>query len=102
MSALAEIYFKKETLQTLVDVVGKKGDKGVSITVSVSDDTNDYGQNVSAYVSQNKEDREAKKTRYFTGNGKVFWTDGTIKVATKQEAQAATNADGGKDSELPF
>ena len=95
MSALLDVYIKKETLKTLLDVVEKKGEKGVSITISVNDETNEYGQNVSSYVSQSKEDREAKKPRFYAGNGKVFWTNGEIKKADGQASSSGTD-------KLPF
>lgn len=104
MSALAEIYIKKETLQTLLSVLEKKGDegKGVSITVSIGNETNSYGQNVSSFVSQTKEQREAKKEKFFVGNGKVFWTDGSISVA-KSQPEASTQAQNTEDQDsIPF
>jgi hypothetical protein len=85
MAALAELFIKQETLETLLKGVKAKGLKGISITVSINDDTNEYGQNVSSFVSQTKEEREEKKTKYYTGNGKVYWTDGKIKIAQKVE-----------------
>lgn len=102
MATLLDIYLKKETLETLVGVLEKKGEKGVSITVSINDESNNYGQNTNSWVTQTKEQRESKKDRFFTGSGRVFWTDGTIKVATKQEAKAATTTTDGKKDDLPF
>lgn len=84
MSSLSEIYIKKETLETLLKTVNAKGEKGVSLTISIGDETNQYGQNLSGFVSQTKEQREAKKDKFYVGNGKVFWTDGKI---TKAEAK---------------
>jgi hypothetical protein len=83
MASLNTIYIKAEVLKVLADTVAKKGDKGVELTISLSDEANQYGQNVSAYVSQTKEQREAKTPRYYVGNGKTYWTDGKI---TKREA----------------
>lgn len=103
MSALGDIYFKKETLQTLVDVLNKKGENGISITVSINDESNEWGQNISAFVSQSKEDREAKKKKFYTGNGRVFWNDGKIVNGEKQPA--VIPSDSGTDDEpdsLPF
>lgn len=103
MSALGEIYIKKETLKNLFDVVSKKGENGVSLTISINDETNDYGQNISAFVSQSKEDREAQKPKFYTGNGKIFWTNGEIKVAEKKDkAIAATPMTNIDDDILPF
>jgi hypothetical protein len=103
MATLADIYFKKETLKTLLETVEAKGDKGVAITVSLSDDTNEYGQNVTSYVSQSKEDREAKKNRYFVANGKVFWTDGKVTIAEKKASTTQTpQKDDSQENSLPF
>ena len=101
MSTLLDLYIKENTLQTLLDTVRKKGEKGISLTVSVSDESNEYGQNVSAYVSQSKEQREEKKPRFYAGNGKVFWTDGKIVKADKKSETVSTQDDDG-DDELPF
>lgn len=80
-----EFYMKRETLQTLLDVVTKKGEKGVAITGFTKDESDQYGNNFSGWVKQSKEDSEAKKDRFFVANGKVFWSDGKVTVASKQE-----------------
>ncbi len=85
MASLSSIYIKRETLQTLLDVVSKKGEKGVELTVSIEDASNQYGQNLSAWVSQSKEQREAKANRFYVGNGKCFWSDGKITRGEKTE-----------------
>lgn len=104
MAILSELYIKAETLKTLAETVAKKGEKGLSLTVSINDEVNDYGQNVSAYVSQSKEDREAKKPKFYAGNGKVFWTDGKV---TKPEPKPAHTPKqeysvSNSEDELPF
>lgn len=103
MALLADIYIKAETLKTLADTVAKKGDKGISITISANDETNDYGQNVTSYVSQSKEDREAKKNKFYVGNGKVYWSNGKVTLAEKKaEAKQAPAQVQDSDNELPF
>ena len=87
MASLNNVYLKLETLETLVSTLKKKGEKGISIDFSINEETNQYGQNISAYVTQSKEDREAKKPRFYVGNGKCFWTDGKITVAKKEEQE---------------
>jgi arginine decarboxylase-like protein len=69
-----------------------KGKDGVykNYTISVSDETNEYGQNVSMYIEQSKEDRDAKKPRTYVGNGRVMWTDGNIQIAQKKESAEPT------------
>lgn len=101
MGALAEIYIKKETLETILKTLETKSEKGISITLSLNDKSNDYGQNVSSFVSQNKEQREEKKEKFYVGYGKVFWSDGKITVADKNKTDTNdTKQDKSKD--LPF
>ena len=69
-----------------------------NLTISISDSTNPYGQNISIYEEQTKEEREAKKPRTYVGNGKIFWTDGNVSVAEKKQTQGASQDDDG----LPF
>lgn len=106
MGTLAEIFIKKETIDILAATLAKKtGDdaKGVKIQISISDTSNDYGQNVSALVSQSKEQREAKVKPFYVGNGKVFWTDGKISVAEKKEKDTPQQAAATKaESADPF
>lgn len=72
--------------------------KYLNLTVSVDDQTNQYGQNVSAYHEQSKEEREAKVNRQYLGNGKVFWTDGNITKAEPKQAEATEEV----EDNLPF
>ncbi len=104
MASLLNIWLSKEVLDTLAQTVSKKGDKGVSIDVSINDETNQYEQNTSAYVSQTKEQREQKIKRFYVGNGKVFWTDGKIFVAKKKEEHgvAMPSVDNEPIDDLPF
>lgn len=103
MSSLSNIYIKVETLETLLKVVKAKAEKGLSIDISISDEANKYEQNVTAYVSQTKEQREAKKERFYVGNGKTFWTDGKISIPKKAETHDATPiAKEEEADDLPF
>jgi len=107
MGSLSSIYIKKEVLEMLLKGVTAKNEKGIELTISISDEVNNYGQNLSAYVSQSKEQREAKKEKYYAGNGKVFWTDGKITVAEKKDVNNTTvhNAEvvnPEEENDLPF
>lgn len=78
MKALHSLYIKKEALETLLSVLNKKQGKeanGIELTISTGNDPNNYEQTVSGWVSQTKEQREAKKDRFFVGNGKTFWSE---------------------------
>ncbi len=81
-------------------------DKGwANITISINDDTNQYGQNASASISQTKEQRDAKEVKVYVGNGKVVWTDGNIKTADRVEegVTASEQSTAGRGTpDLPF
>jgi hypothetical protein len=78
--------------------LGLKGKDGkyTNITVAVNDETNQFGQNVSAWVEQTKEQREAKEKKNYIGNGKVVWTDNgkVIKAGETKQASELAEADG--------
>lgn len=104
MATLGNVYIKLDTLKKLVEVLESKKENGISIDISINNETNQYGQNLTSYVSQSKEDRDNKKPRYYVGNGKVFWTDGSIKVADKVESNTPTesNNNTSQEEEDPF
>jgi len=102
MSSLSSIYIKTETLRTLFETLDKKGEKGIEITISISDEVNEYDQNLSGFVAQTKEQRESKKTRFYVGNGRTFWTDGTIQVPKKKEETHTAEVVAEDKDDLPF
>lgn len=84
-------------MSTLLNIGIKQNDGSYkNYTLSLNDETNGYGQNVSVWESQSKEQQEAKQQRNFVGNGKVVWTDGNVKVADK----VVTNTDHNKAREI--
>ena len=93
MAVLSSVYITTDKLKELLSILNQKQAKGVDLTISIANEQNNYGQNLSVFVSQSKEDRDAGKKKYYIGNGKVFWTDGTIKVAEKVGGQAPKSED---------
>ena len=106
MASLSEIYLKKSTLETMLKALNAKQGKdaeGVKLTVSLSDQPNNYGQNVSAYVAQTKEQRDAKTPLFYVGNGKTFWSKGETPVPKREEPkQEAKPVTAGNGDDLPF
>lgn len=53
-----------------------KGAKGeyLNITISVNDQLDQHGNNVSIWQEQTKEERDAKAQKNYLGNGKILWT----------------------------
>lgn len=87
---------------TKIDKTKLVNGKYLNLTVSVNDDTNQYGQNASVFNSQTKEEREAQTPKNYLGNGKVFWNDGKIVNAVKQEATTEVNNVAEVEDDLPF
>ena len=107
MASLSEIYLKKSTLETILKALnskqGKEGE-GVKITISLSDQTNNFGQNVSVYVAQTKEQRDAKTPLFYVGNGKTFWSKGETPVPQREQPTQApqTVTAANDETDLPF
>ena len=80
-------------------IKGKDGAVYYNLTISVGDETR-YGNNVSFTDSQTKEERDAKIAKTYLGNGKVVWTDGTVKLAEREE-QVSVAVDE-QSGDLPF
>lgn len=57
-------------------IEGKTG-KFLPITAALNNEVDQYGNNVSFWVTQTKEERESKAPKTYLGNGKVVWTDGS-------------------------
>ena len=117
MAILSEIYFKKETLETLVNTLNSKGEKGVSITISVNDEVKEFvrddgkitQQNASAYVSQSKEDKDNEKKKFYVANGRKVWDNGKIpqslrvfKDTTQNIAPQGAGTSSDPTDDLPF
>lgn len=77
-----------------------KEGKYLNTTISINDETK-FGNNVSMYESQTKEERSSKTPRTYLANGRVVWTEGEIAVAEKEE-EASKPATKEADPDLPF
>lgn len=79
-------YRSIKQLEILLEAAKKNG-KGISTTISINDRLDNFGQNVGEWIAQTKEEREAKASRIFTGNGKVVFIDPNkiISVAPKTD-----------------
>lgn len=98
MSAIINLSIDVTKIDKSKLIEGKKG-KYLNLTVSVNNELDQFGNNASAYISQSKEEREAKSNRTYLGNGKVVWTDGTIKTASQEQT---TQFEHKQSDDLPF
>ena len=101
MSAILNLNLRVDKLPKEKFVKGKDGAVYYNLTISINDDTNQFGQNVTAIDSQTKEEREAKKPKNYLGNGSVVWTDGKI-VAVKRDTQEMAKQTSKEEEPLPF
>lgn len=70
----------------------------IPLSIFVGDENDRYGNNVSIQISQSQEDRLAKKSKTYVGNGKVVFVKGAVKTAKEIEAEAG----GGGGNQEPF
>lgn len=102
MASLHSTWIKLEVLETMVEVLKKRNEKGIEVTISVNDEANNYGQNVTTFVAQSKEERESKKQKFYVGNGKTFWTDGKVSVPAKVEQAEVVSNEASEEEDTPF
>ena len=83
MASISNVWFKLSTLKQIVETLEKKDQNGIAIDIAINDEENQYNQNVSAWVAQKKEQREAKTPKYYVGNGRCVWSDGNPPLVVK-------------------
>ena len=69
-------------------IEGKKG-KYLPITITLNDETDQFGNQGPVVVQQSKEERDAKTEKVYLGNVKVVWTNGENVDAAPRDAAAA-------------
>ena len=98
MSAIINYSIRVDKLPKEKFVAGKDGAVYLNLTMSVNDESR-FGNNASIYISQTKEENEAKKQRNYVGNGKEVWNNGSIVNAEKEVKEALQEE---VVSDLPF
>ena len=85
---------------------GKNGQKYYSISISVNDEADKFGNDVAITAGQSKEERDAKAAKVYIGNGKTVWASETpgAKPAASAPAKPAAPAAAqvSDDDDLPF
>jgi hypothetical protein len=101
MSALINLSIDVASLPKEKFVTAKNGKVYYNFTVAINNETK-FGNNVSAFDSQTKEERDAKKPKTYFGNGKVVWTDGNIVIAERDEEVQLPLQAAAETVDLPF
>jgi hypothetical protein len=74
MGQLINAQVNKSKINGLVHYTNKRtGEESVNITISLNDTPDQYGNNASIWISQTKEERDAKAPKIYLGNGKVIY-----------------------------
>ncbi len=87
MSSFIAGFMSLKKLKEIVETVEEKDLKGFNFTMSIGEESNEFGQNMAMFAEQTKEQRDNKEPRYYCGNGKVYWTDGKISLGSKSTMQ---------------
>ena len=95
MSKLLSISLDVTKINKSELVAGAKGTY-LNLTVSINDEQDKFGNTVSAWQSQTKEQREAKENRNFLGNGKILFD------SDDQKAVASAPQPVAQEMDLPF
>jgi len=98
MSAIINFSLNLDNLDKTKIIKGKKGTY-YNLTLRVNDEVSQFGDNVSVYDAQTAEERAAKASRNFVGNGKVTWTDGNIQSVAREVSTQGSKQD---DVDFPF
>ena len=81
---------------------GKKG-KYLPITITLNDETDQFGNQGPVVVEQTKEEREAKEPKTYLGNVKVVWTNGdNVAAAPRGDAPQSQSKVNVEKEDLPF
>jgi|694.fasta_scaffold14321_12 hypothetical protein len=81
----------------------KNGKKYLAIDIWINDEPNEWGNDVSANISQTKEEREAKAKKVYIGNGQTkFGFDDSIKVGSKPSPKPVVTDDDDESDSIPF
>lgn len=81
--------------------VGKNGDKYISIVIAEGKEPDAYDNTHYIYLSQTKEQRDAKEKKTYIGNGKAYQPKATTPVSVEDVAEMPTATAADVD-DLPF
>ena len=70
-----------------IDKSKLKDGRYLNLDLSIRDELNQYGQNVSVYYNRSKEERDQEMPKSYLGNGKVVWTDGNISTGKNSQQE---------------
>ncbi len=83
-------------------IAGKKG-KYLPITITINDETDQFGNQGPIVVAQTKEERDAKEKKTYLGNVQVVWTNGdNVAAAPRDDQPQQAPQPEAVEEDLPF
>ncbi len=83
-------------------IPGKKG-KYLPITITINDETDQFGNQGPIVVAQTKEERDAKEKKTYLGNVQVVWTNGNnVAAAPRDDQPKQAPQPAAVEEDLPF
>ena len=83
-------------------IPGKKG-KYLPITITINDETDQFGNQGPIVVAQTKEERDAKEKKTYLGNVQVVWTNGdNVAGAPRDDQPQQAPQPAAVEEDLPF
>ena len=83
-------------------IPGKKG-KYLPITITINDETDQFGNQGPIVVAQTKEERDAKEKKTYLGNVQVVWTNGdNVAAAPRDDQPQQAPQPEAVEEDLPF
>ena len=71
-------------------------------TLSINDDTNEYGQNLKIYEEQTKEQRENGEKKRYVANGKIYYASDDLQSFVQKSEAKPEKATPVAADDLPF
>jgi len=83
-------------------ITGKKG-KYLPITITINDESDQFGNQGPIVVAQTKEERDAKEKKTYLGNVQVVWTNGdNVAAAPRDDQPQQAPQQAAVEEDLPF
>ena len=86
MATLIKTFIKATDIPKAKMIKTKDG-LGFTMMSLIADEVDKYGNNVSSWMDQTKDERDAKANRTYIGNGNAIWSDGKVTVVNKDNPQ---------------
>ena len=83
-------------------IPGKKG-KYLPITITINDESDQFGNQGPIVVAQTKEERDAQEKKTYLGNVQVVWTNGdNVAAAPRSDQPQQAPQPAAVEEDLPF